>query len=674
MLEKISLAIIRWGTYLVLFTPLIVNKGFFFPFVAPKTIFFRIIVEIILVAYIFLAIKNSKYRPRITFLTLAILLFLEVFILTSLAGISLQRSFWSTYERMTGIFTMLHLYAFFIILFSCFKKREDWEKFLGVSVLTGVLLSLYVLRDLGTSTKGGGTIGNTSFMAAYLLFDVFFALILILANFLKKSAQGGFWQLYAGSSLLVMLPVFFNSSGRGAIFSFWVGIILMLFGYLFFSRQKKLRRLFWLLLLFSLVSGIILIFPARSAPGGLGRYQPDFLKNKVEYALRDMKSRFVVWQIALESFKERPWLGWGPENFHVPFLKYFNPCLFTPQCGGEIWFDRAHNIVLDTLVGMGLLGLLSYLAIFGAVFWRILRTLLKTVEKRELWFPLGLAALLIAYFIQNLLVFDMINTYLVFFLSLAFVGFLTTDIKEAAPEGGEPRPEESGREEIKQRKLNPFLAGLIIIIFSAFIWWGNIQPAMAGYNLVKMLSAPPDKITGYFQKSLDSWMNKYETREIFPQRISQLSFTENREKLFEAVALAEEELAKSVKENPLDFRHHLFLAKLYRSSYQVTGKVEKIQLAQNYAQRAVELAPYFQEGYWVLADVNLMQSKDKEAVNLFEKAVELEPDYNVSQMYLAQVYRFLGYHQLARDKISEIQKMGIISGAEAEDFLKTLTE
>src|SRR3989338_2928222 len=145
-LEKTCLFIIRWGTYAVLFAPLIVMIQFFFPFVAPKTTFFRIMVEIIFAAYLVLVFSNSRYRPPINPLMIALTSFLGVFILASLLGVNLNRSFWSTYERMTGIWTMLHLYAFFIILTSCFRKKENWEKFLAVSVLVGVFLSFYILK------------------------------------------------------------------------------------------------------------------------------------------------------------------------------------------------------------------------------------------------------------------------------------------------------------------------------------------------------------------------------------------------------------------------------------------------------------------------------------------------------------------------------------------------
>src|SRR3989344_5090938 len=86
--EKVCLLIIEWGTYAVLFAPLIVMTQFFFPFVAPKSTFFRIMVEIIFAAYLILVFVNSKYRPRINPLMIALTLFLGIFILSSFTGVN----------------------------------------------------------------------------------------------------------------------------------------------------------------------------------------------------------------------------------------------------------------------------------------------------------------------------------------------------------------------------------------------------------------------------------------------------------------------------------------------------------------------------------------------------------------------------------------------------------
>ena len=96
--EKRFLFVITWGTYLLMFTPLVFNTKFFFPFVAPKTVFFRMAVEIIFAAWLLLVLLNRRYRPRLSYLSLALALFLLVFILASFTGVNLDRSFWSTNE------------------------------------------------------------------------------------------------------------------------------------------------------------------------------------------------------------------------------------------------------------------------------------------------------------------------------------------------------------------------------------------------------------------------------------------------------------------------------------------------------------------------------------------------------------------------------------------------
>jgi len=119
--------------------------------------------------------------------------------------------------------------------------------------------------------------------------------------------------------------------------------------------------------------------------------------------------RFVVWERAVTGWLERPLLGWGPENFNVMFQRHFNPVLFLPEYGQEIWFDRAHNIIVDTLVTVGIVGLLAYFGIFLAT----LLILWQNYQKKRtcFWTAAAFSSLLAAYFVQNLTVFDKISSY-----------------------------------------------------------------------------------------------------------------------------------------------------------------------------------------------------------------------------------------------------------------------
>src|SRR4030042_2756952 len=384
ILEKIYFKIIEWGTYLVLFTPFIFIRDYFFPFVVPKTIFFRIIVDIIFIVFILLAVSNSKYRPKLTPLTLAIAGFLLVLIVTSALGVNFTRSFWSVFERMEGLLTFFHLFAFYIVLTSVFKEKKYWERILSVSILIGIFIAFYALTSDNPVTRGGGTLGNSSFFLAYILFNLFFAIILLVI-------KTGVWRLFYAAALIVFIcSLFFNPGGftKGAVAAFVIGIFILFFGFLltvlFLSDQKKLKI-------------IILSLMALFALAILGFSQTNYIKQKTEdlWQSTSIQSRVVVWQMGWQGWQERFWLGWGLENFNVPFAKYYDSEL---PLSGDTWYDRVHNIVLDIGGSSGILGLISYLSIFGVAIFGLLKLLSKVSEKKNLIVPLAIVALFFAYF------------------------------------------------------------------------------------------------------------------------------------------------------------------------------------------------------------------------------------------------------------------------------------
>src|SRR3990167_462055 len=81
VLERISLLIVEWGIYIALFSPLVIFRSYFFPYVSTKAIFFRIIIDIVFIAYILLIFSNRKYLPKFNALTISITIFLAVVII-----------------------------------------------------------------------------------------------------------------------------------------------------------------------------------------------------------------------------------------------------------------------------------------------------------------------------------------------------------------------------------------------------------------------------------------------------------------------------------------------------------------------------------------------------------------------------------------------------------------
>lgn len=635
-LEKIYFAIIEWGTYLALLTPFIFIRDYFFPFVVPKTIFFRIIIDVIFIAYILLVISNRKYLPKFNALTISITIFMGILILTSITGVNFNRSFWSTFERMTGLLTFFHLFAFFIVLTSVFKERKYWDRILTVSILIGIIVCSYTWLSTEAATRRGGTLGNTSFLAAYLLFNIFFAIILL---FTKK----GWWKFFYGIALTILLLGLFVSEEpcQGAIGAFFGGIFVLAIGlflyYLFYFKKEIFKKLAFLII-------VLLIL------GGIGILQTNFVKEKIVgfWQSGSMQSRLVVWEMGFNGWQEEFLLGWGPENFNIPFAKYFNPELPLTR---NIWYDRVHNIVLDTAVSSGILGLISYLAIFGVAIFGLIRVCPKVVERKNIIFPLGMISLLLVYFAQNIWVFDMISSYMIFFLTLAFINFLISPQKQEIQTAS------------KEKALSSysFIGALLIIATIFTLYFGNIQPARASRFTVRGLSFPLEQAIPFFQKALKtSSITRIETPEQLSLRIVNFARKpdQNQQLLRDGLKLAEEELKKSIKQNPQDFRLQLFLGKYYNNLYQLTSDKEKLDLADEWLNKSKELSPENQQVYWSLSQTRLFQGKQEEAIEFLQKAVDLEPRLPQSHWYLSSAYRIAREYELSLKEIKEAEKLG----------------
>ena len=649
--EPFLFNIIRFGTYLIFLTPLILAARFYFPFVGPKSLYFMGLCQVIFFVWLYLAINYKRYRPKLNPILLAFVLFLIVLILSSVLGVDFSRSFWSKYERMTGLLMWLHLFGFFLVISSTFRKA-DWEKVFIVSILVSILISSGILltkigiKVLEFSDRGGFTLGNTSFLGIYLLFNVFLALYL----FFRKKDKG-IKILFLAAIILGILVMYLQGarasfvstiSGFGLIFLFWLS---------FEAKSRKIRILGKILLTLSIIAVLTAIVLL---------YLPD---NPIHQKFGELstKSRFVNWEMAEKAFLERPLLGWGPENYDLVFTKFFNPSLFIPEYGSEIWFDRTHNIILDTLSTTGILGLLAYLGLFFSLFLVLGKKYFKeksidpvrskspettavppeagrTSNGVDFWTFSIFVVLPVSYFIQNLTVFDMVTTLIMFTLVLGFIAFL----------------ENFGQKQNNKREYiskHSWMGWLLLIIFCLTFSTFVIQPLRTDHFVIDaLMTNNPQERVEFYQKALTtSPMGKYQIRgfighhsgEIIRINIGKISEEDAKREL----DFVTSELEKTNRESPLDFRSALDLANLY-NVYSLID-FEKIPLAEKYGERAIELSPTNQQGYWALIQTRVYQGNFESALSLAQKAIELEPEWLQSHKIAIRVAQVAGRQDLA---------------------------
>ncbi len=629
-LEKFLLGIIRYGVMAALLTPLILSSKFYFPFVGPKSLFFMAFCQVVFFAWLILILNYKQYRPKLNYVLIAFGIFLLVILLSTIFGVDPSRSFWSKFERMTGSLMWLHLFGFFLAVSSSFKKLSDWKRTFLVSIFIAILLSIFALLEqeagikaLNFSIKKGSTLGNTSFLGTYLLFNAFFACWL-------------FWQYKSKvikllSILCIVLGIWaMDSAGaRAATWSTIAGIALIALLFIsFYVKKKWLRVVGKVILIISVISVITIL--------ALLLFFPNSFVQK-EFIDRTSLARPVNWQMAQQGFLEKPLLGWGPENYTVLFPKFFDPCLFTPECGGEIWFDRTHNIVFDTLATTGVFGFLAYLGLFGALFYVLGKKYIKQ-KSIDFWTFAVFSSLPVAYFIQNLTVFDMAVSLMLFVLTLAFGAFLITAKKQ------KPLEMKLG---FKRRGIAVLFIIIFLITLSEFV----VQPLRADNYIIKALVASGSiQRVEYYKKALvASPLGRYQIRDFFAQQshtiiqnnIQDIIGSEQiREAAKNELDFLTEILEQSVKQAPIDYRSTLKLAQNY-NFYTPLG-YDMLALAEQAGNKAIELSPTNQQGYWALAQTKVYQKDFEKAIELAEYAIELEPDWVTSYTIAAQIARFGG--------------------------------
>jgi len=635
--------IILFGTFLILFTPLVINGNFLFPFVSAKSIYFIGLVLIIFTAYLLLISLDSKYRPKLNIVLISLVIFIIVASISSFLGDNPSFSFWSKYERMTGLLMLLHCLAFFVVMSSVFKSQKDWLKIFGVSVFAALLTSIVFLflkinvnlmGPLGNISQEGAFLGNSSFMGTYLLFNIFLALYL----FFKTKHN---FKIYSGVSLVIILSALFTSNARAAVIALLGGLLLLFISWLIFSQKGKLKLV---------GAGLLAVCTVSVSLIGWLAFQPgSFVYER--FIQMGFGARLIIWQSAWQGFLERPWFGWGLENFNLALTRHFNPLLFLPEYGGEVWFDRAHNIIIDTLITTGIIGFLAYLGIFVSAFYLLWQRYFKSSE-RVCFLTAGIfSSLLIAYFVQNLTVFDMVSSFMMFFLVLGFVASITSN------------KEQDNFLQKNVNHLNPLVAIIVFVFMGFSFFYFVIQPIKVMNYMRRAQRAMPfssERIELYKKIPTISPIGVEQIRIFFADSAINLARTKiteqvNQEDIKKKFEFLIKELEKNINTSPLDFRSHISLGSLY--SIYINNNPEKFTKAEEVVKKAIELNPNHPYGYWLLAYIKEQKGDFEAAIDIAKQSIEIEPRIDTGHFILVQTAIMKGDRDLAYKKAKEAIKI-----------------
>ena len=642
-------------------------------------------------------------------IAIALLIFISIISLSVIFGSDWRAGLWSDEQRTLGLVAVFHFIALFFVLSSINQnqfqstKNNFWRNLWFLSFGTAVVVSLIGISQkflffprefnmwlhilypeiplhAATPERVGSTFGNPSFMAGYLLFNFFIGLYLFASQKTRINADKKL--IYADKSsisinrqnqhksafqdklrrinmdyrsvflitgtLLILIAIFLSQT-LGVILGLGMGIFTLLLCLLFNKNNSiqinisKLRKLsIGLLILILVFVGVFWLTRSNSfwqKIPGLSRLSQATLESQ---SIRD---RLITWQISLKAFKEKPILGWGFENFRIAFSQHYDPRLLTQSIDGTYW-DKPHNVLLEYLTNTGILGLLSYLGIFAAAFYILIKKF-KTSDNFYA-FPLFFS-IIIAYFVQNLFIFDTIGTYLMFFLLLAFIN-PKSESAQIIADNNRRTP----------KNLPIFVSVFLLISFvpiyynyqifnaSRYEYWGAnyflntlIESSLVSFN--RALKTPTPYIDD-IRKNFASTV-----QQAFQQGIEYPNLKGTQAKLVE-------ELKLTIERHPEDFFNYITLAEFENtfSNYNPNYLDE----AEGLSQKALELSPNRQQIYYVLAKTRLLKGDIKSAYEIFEKVIALNPQAGDPHFYFGLIAYEMGNYQKGASEIAEAERLG----------------
>ena len=665
--------VITYSFYLLFFlTPLFWTSKNFELFEYNKMILTYGFTVIIVGAWILKTINDKRLTIKRTPLDIPILLFLGANILSTIFSIDTHTSIWGYYSRSNG--GLLSIFSY-LLLYWAYCSNMDRDKVLTAlkfGLASGFIISLWgILEHFGVSpscvilrgefsadcwvqdvqARVFATLGQPNWMAAYLAMLIFPALYFLLTATTKFS-QYTYYLL-----LTTYYLAFTFTYSRGPTLGLIGGMVVFV-AFLSFPRKResiqtiiygsRIKYGMTVLLSFLLIN--LLFGSALTSFKLVTKFAPP---PRPSIALPTTSSvtqlenggtesgqiRFIVWQGALDVFRNYPLFGSGVETFAYSYYQ-FRPAAHNLTSEWDFLYNKAHNEYLNYLATTGILGFGTYmLVIMAFILWSVKWILrYKDIRRKTIdsQYPNILISTLlasyVAYLIYNFFLFSVvvIATFFYLFPALAFVA--TDSLKSfKLPKKLYPIPYTLYPILYRRPLYTNLTKGFVILftlylLFSIFqLWWADTLFAKGD-----RASDSGNPGTAYNLLAAASEINPGE-----PLYRSELSFAAAQA----AVALApsdatsssrltdeaEFEIENVVQSNPKNIS---FWRTAVRTYFELSSLDKKYTDKTLQAlDRAIKLAPTDPKLYFNKALVLQSEDRGREVIAALEKAIQLKPNY-----------------------------------------------
>lgn len=349
------------------------------------------------------------------------LMLLFIFLMVSLFFSSdFNVSWFGSYGRFEG-FTSWFFYLLWTLLAWVYLESSSDQKwhniiyFLKVATISSLVVSIYaIFQILGfdfvtwsepahLTGRAISFFGQPNYLASWLMLVIPVNAYLIYQS--SKLKLKFFWSFVFILNLTALL-----STGSRAIF---LVFLLISFIWLIFFLKKTNRlskKNIHLIIAATFILGVV--FLVSLAFTNYSRFEE--LTNLKKGSVSD---RFILWHSGFSAFLEKPLFGYGLDNqAQAYFPKYeVDWALYSPP---NVYSDRAHNLILDILLSVGILGLGFFVYFY---YWIFKNLITASKDSNNNYLPYFLSWSLQLYLAALMFNFSVTvtNIYFWFFIALS---------------------------------------------------------------------------------------------------------------------------------------------------------------------------------------------------------------------------------------------------------------
>lgn len=565
------------------------------------------------------------------------------------------------------------LFAAFLI--SLYAIPEHFGHSLSCLMVTGKYNVACWVQDV--QNRVFATFGQPNWLASFLLMTIPLAIWQMWQAIQRKSEKKKPLEIifYVLLLFLLITALFFTKS-RSGLLALGVALLVQVVAEKFLQNKKEDKKLKipQLLLPIAVVIIVFLLFGQKLSLSNPNQSLLSSLTEGLEVnngsitepstpvieegGSKSSDIRKVVWQGAWRVWQRYPIFGSGVETFAYSYYQD-RPVEHNLLSEWDFLYNKAHNELLNFLATTGIVGLLSYLTLFLALFIY----LIKLWQNKQLSSQkIALASALLAMFISNFFGFSTVTTNLLFSIfaativketitwpkitaekmgwpdylissAILLILFATNKgiwqiwradnlfynannyIQDNKWQEGLSLMQEAIEESPKEALFYDELASQYSILAIAFAEEGQAT------NSAKFAEAAIET-SNYVQKLNPVHLNFYKSRARIFIRLAQLNTG-----FYEA---AKETLLTAIELSPSE-------AKLYYNLALVEEEMGNQEQAIELLQKTIELKSNYWQAYFALGQILDLQGKTAEAANHYQYILEnIDPDNDLARKALTE--------------------------------------